>query len=149
MIDLKKDKSKKIFAKADSILDKILSCPCIKLPNSQTLKSDGVETGVLLSDFAQQRRRKYADVPDIYFILLDSACLSWTLVLNQQAKTKEGGSWVLLKNRIAEAAKITQTRWCCLRVRAQLSESKQSASIKEETIFAFKTFLHKIYSCHR
>ena len=90
------------------MLDKVLSCPCIKLPNSQTLISDGVETAVLLSDFAQQRRRKYAEVPDIYFILLDSAGISSPLVLNQNAKTKERGSWVLLKNWIAEAAKMIQ-----------------------------------------
>ena len=65
---LKKEINKNLFSKADSLVDKILSCPRIRLSNSQTLTSDGVETGIFLSDFAQQLRRKDADVPDIYFI---------------------------------------------------------------------------------
>ena len=44
-----------------------MSCPHIKLSNSQTLILDGVETGIFLLDFAQQLSRKNADIPDIYF----------------------------------------------------------------------------------
>ena len=67
---LKKEINKKLFSKADTLVDKILSSPRIKLSNSQTSILDGVETGIFLSDFAQQLRRKNADVPDIYFTLL-------------------------------------------------------------------------------
>ena len=67
---LKKEINKKLFSQADSLVDKILFCPRIKLSNSQTLILDGVETGLFLSDFVQQLRRKNADVPDIYFTLL-------------------------------------------------------------------------------
>ena len=91
---LKKEINKKLFSKADSLVDKILSCPRINLSNSQTLILDGVETGVSLKDFAQQLRRKNADVPDIYFTLLDAAGISPTLILNENAKAKERGSWV-------------------------------------------------------
>ena len=91
---LKKEIIKNLFFKADSLVDKILSCPRIKLPSSQTLDLDGVETVIFLSDFAQQLRRKNADVPDIYFTLLDGAGLSPTLILNGIAKAKERGSWV-------------------------------------------------------
>ena len=94
---LKKEINKKLFSKADSLVDKILSCPRIKLSNSQTLVLDGVETGIFLSDFAQQLRRKNADVPHIYFTLLDAAGISPTLILNQNAKAKERGSWVPFK----------------------------------------------------
>ena len=94
---LKKEINKKLFSKADSLVDKILSCPRIKLSISQTLIFDGVETGILLSDFAQQLRRKNADVPDIYFTLLDAAGISPALILNQNAKAKERGSWVPFK----------------------------------------------------
>ena len=52
---------------------KILSCPRIKLTNLQTLISDAVGTGSFLLDFAQHLCRKNADVPDIYFTLLDAA----------------------------------------------------------------------------
>ena len=94
---LKKEINKKLFSKADSLVDKILSCPRIKLSNSQTLILDGVETGMFLSDFAQQLRRKNADVPDIYFTSLDAAGISPTLILNQNAKAEKRGSWVPLK----------------------------------------------------
>ena len=91
---LKKEMNKKLFSKADSLVDKILSGPRIKLSNSQTLFLDGVGTGIFLSGFAQQLRRKNAYVPDIYFTLLDAAGISPTRILNQNAKAKERGSWV-------------------------------------------------------
>ena len=94
---LKREINTKIFSKADSLVDKILSCPRIKLSNSQTLILDGVETGIFLWDFVQQLRRKNADVPDIYFTLLDAVGKSPTLILNQNAKAKETGSWVPFK----------------------------------------------------
>ena len=86
--------NKKLFSKADSLVDKILSCPSIKLSTSQTLILDRVETGLFLTDFAQQLRRKNAEVPVIYFTLLHAACISPTLILNQKAKLngEEAGS---------------------------------------------------------
>ena len=77
---LKKEMNKKLFSKTDSLVDKILSCPRIKLSNSHILILDSVETGIFLSDFAQQLRRKNAYVPDIYFTLLDAAGMSPTLI---------------------------------------------------------------------
>ena len=59
--------NKKSFRKADHLIDKILSCSRIKLSNSQTIILDGVDTGVLISDFTLHLHRKNADVPDIYF----------------------------------------------------------------------------------
>ena len=145
---IKKEQNKNLFSKADSLVDKILSCPRIKLSTSQTLILDGVETGFFLSDFTQQLRRKNADVPDIYFTLLDAAGISPNLILNQNAKAKERGSWVPFNIWTSEAAKVVHLGWCCLWVCAQLSEGLQYVSIKGETIFTFKTFLYKIYSCH-
>ena len=55
---LKNELNKNLFSKADTLLDKILSCPRIKLSKSQTLVLVGVETGIFLSDFSQQDRRK-------------------------------------------------------------------------------------------
>ena len=66
------------MSKADSLVDKIFSCPRIKLSNSQTLILDGVETGNSKLDFATQLRRKNAEVPDVYFTLLDTAGISPT-----------------------------------------------------------------------
>ena len=62
---LEKEINKKLFSKSDSLVDKNLSCPRIELSNSETLIVDGVETEIFLSDFAQQLRRKNADVPDL------------------------------------------------------------------------------------
>ena len=85
---LKKEENKKLFSKADSLVDKILSRPRIKLSNSQTLVLDGVETGFFLLDFAQQLRRNNADNPDNYFTFLDAAGISPTPILNQIVKAK-------------------------------------------------------------
>ena len=49
----KEEINKKLFSEADSLVDKLLSFPRIKLSNSQTLILDDVETGIFLSDFAQ------------------------------------------------------------------------------------------------
>ena len=89
--------SKKHFGKTDSLIDKILSCSRIKLSNSQTIILDGVDTVVLISDFTLHLRCKNADVPDIYFTLLDAAGKSPSLVFNQNAKAKDRGSWVPFK----------------------------------------------------
>ena len=91
---LKRDLNEKFFDKADSLIDKISSCPRIKLSNSQTTILDGVDTGVLMSDFTRHLHRKNAVVPDIYFTLLDAAGISPSLVFNQNAKIKieEAGS---------------------------------------------------------
>ena len=94
---IKRDINKKLFGKADSLIDKILSCSCINLSNSQTIILDGVDNGVLISDFTLHLRRKNADVPDIYFTLLDAAGISPALVFNQNAKAKERGSWIPFK----------------------------------------------------
>ena len=70
-------------------MHKFSFCPRIKPPKSRTLFLDGLQTGIILSDFAQQLRRKNADNQDIYFSLLDAAGNSPTLILNQIAKAKE------------------------------------------------------------
>ena len=84
--------NKKLFGKADTLIDKCLSCSRIKLSNSQTIILDGVDTGVLISDFTLLLRRKNADVPDNYFTLLDAAGIYTSLVFNQNAKAKNRGS---------------------------------------------------------
>ena len=94
---LKRDIYKKLFGKADTLIDKILSSSRIKLSNSQTIILDGVDTGVLISDSTQHLRRKNADVPDVYFTLHDAAGISPSLFFNQNAKAKDRGSWVLFK----------------------------------------------------
>ena len=40
-------------------------------------------------DYAQQLRRRKADIPDIYITLFDAAGISPTVILNQKTKTKE------------------------------------------------------------
>ena len=55
---LKRDIKKKLFGEADNLVDKILSCSHIKIPISQTIILDGVDTGVLTSDFTLHMRRK-------------------------------------------------------------------------------------------
>ena len=94
---LKSDINKKLFGKADTLIDKILSCSRIKLSTSQTIILDGVDTGLLILDFTLTLRRKKLDVPDIYFTLLDAAGISLSLVLNQNVKARDRGSCLPFK----------------------------------------------------
>ena len=94
---LKKDVNKKLFAKADSLIDNLLASPRISLSNSNTLLLDGKDTSVLLKDFARHLRLKNPDVPDIYFTLLDAAQISPSLVINQNAKAKDRGNCIPFK----------------------------------------------------
>ena len=48
---LEKEINQKLFAKADSSVNKVFSCPPIKLSNSKTLVGVGIGTGVLLPTF--------------------------------------------------------------------------------------------------
>ena len=61
MVSLRKEITKKLFTKADTSVDKKLSCPCINRSNLQTFRMHGVETAVLVSPCAtttpQKRRR--------------------------------------------------------------------------------------------
>ena len=105
---VKKDINKNVFAKADSLVDKVLSSPCIKLSTSNFLILDGTDTGVSLTDFAQTLKRKNAAVPDIYFTLLDAADIPPSLVLNKNAKEKERGSWIPFKICETKTAEVVQ-----------------------------------------
>ena len=120
---LKRDINKKLFGKADPLIDKTLSCSRIKLSNSQTLILDGVDTGVLISDFTLYLRRKNADVPDTYFTLLDAAGISRSLVFNQNVKAKERGSWMPSTVWTSETAKAVYAKCCCLRFCTQHGKS--------------------------
>ena len=120
---LKRDNDERLFGKADPLIEKILSCSRIKPSNSQTRNLDGVDTGVLISDFTLHLRWKNLDVPDIYFTLHDAAGISPYQVFNQNAKVKVRRSWVPFKVRTSEAAKTVYARWCYLRFCRQLGKS--------------------------
>ena len=62
---LKRDINKKLFCKADTLIDKIFSCSRIKLSISQTISFDGVDTGVFISEFTLHLLEKNVDVPNI------------------------------------------------------------------------------------
>ena len=94
---VKKDINKSLFAKAYSLVDKVLSSPRIRLLPSNFLILDGRDTGVSLTDFAQTLKRKNAEVPDIFFTLLHAADITPSLVLKKNATEKERGSWVPFK----------------------------------------------------
>ena len=89
--------NKNLCANADSLLDKVLSSPRIKPSTPNLLILDGTDTGVPLTEFPQTLKRKNAEVPDIYFTLLDAADITPSLVLNENANEKERGSWVPFK----------------------------------------------------
>ena len=64
---VKNDINRNRFAKTDSLVDKVLSSPRIKVWTSSFLNLDGRDTGASLTDFAQTLKRKNAEVPDTSF----------------------------------------------------------------------------------
>ena len=120
---LKRDINKKLFGKADTLIDKISYCSSMKLSNSQTIRLDGVDTGVITSDFTLLLRQKNVDVPDIYFTLLDAAGTSPSLVFNENDKAKDRRSWVSFKIWMSEVAETVYASCCCFRFRMQLGKS--------------------------
>ena len=81
--------NRKLFSKADTLVDKILFSQCIKFSKLLTLFLNDVRTGIILSDFAKQLRCKNADVPDLYCTLHGAVSVHAALTLNQNAKAKE------------------------------------------------------------
>ena len=105
-----------------------------------------METGVLLSCFAQQLRRKNADIPGNYFTLIDAAGISPNLVPNQNAWAQERQSWVPFKSGTSAIAQFPRAGWCCVWICTQFSETWRSKCFKDETVFTFKTLLYKVFS---
>ena len=86
---LRKEINQQFSTSASPLLNKILDSSCIKLSNFNTLILDGIETGVLLKEFAQRLSRKNVPILDNYFTLLDAASITPDLVINRHAKGKE------------------------------------------------------------
>ena len=106
---LKREINKNLFANADSLVNRNVFCSRIRISKMHTSFLDGVETRALLSDFAQQLRRKNADNPHSYFTLLNDAAISPTLSLNQNVWAKKRMKWVLFGIWTQEAAQIVHT----------------------------------------
>ena len=95
---LKKEINQQLSTSASPLLNKILESPRIKLSNSNTLILDGIETFVLLKDFAQRLKRKNVPLPDIHFTSLDAASITPDIVVNSHAKGKERGACIPFKS---------------------------------------------------
>ena len=93
----KKEINQQLSTSASPLVNKVLESLRIKLSNSNTLILDGIETSVLLTDFAQRLKRKNVPIPDIYYTLLDAASITPNLVVNSHAKGKEREAWIPFK----------------------------------------------------
>ena len=92
---LKKEINKGLFHRADTLVDKFLSSPRIKISSSSSnIFLDGRDTGLSLKEFARNLRLKKAAVPDIYFTLLNAAEIDPSQVVNENAKAQERGNWI-------------------------------------------------------
>ena len=94
---IKKEINQSVTTSATPLLNKKLESSRIKLSNSNKLILHGIETGLMLKDFAQRLKRKNVPIPDIYFIFLDAASITPDLVDNSHAKGKERGAWIPFK----------------------------------------------------
>ena len=64
---------------------------------TNTISLDGLETAVLLKDFAQHLKREDEALPDMYLTLLDAVSVTPDLVINSYAKAKERKDWIRFK----------------------------------------------------
>ena len=94
---LRKEINQQLSTSASPLVNKILESPRIKPSNSNTLILDGIETGVLLKDFARRLKRKNVAIPVIYFTLLDAVSITPNLLVNSHAEGKERGAWIPFK----------------------------------------------------
>ena len=101
-----------------------------------------MEIAVLLPVFAQQHLHKNADVPDIYFTLLDAAGMCPILVLNQNAKTREEAGSLSKKERQKLKRLCTQGGAAYGSVLKSVKASNLPVS-KVRQVLTFKTFVHK------
>ena len=124
----------------------VLDSPRNKLSNSNTLILDGIETVVLLRDFAQRLERKNVPIPVIYFTLLEAASITPDLVVNSHAKGKDGGAWIPLKIRTTKVAETLHARICSIWFCAQFGRSSETLSVKGQRIFTFKDIICYVHT---
>ena len=89
---LKREFNKQLSASAFPLISIFLESPRTKFSGSNSLVLGGIETGVLLKDFAQRLKHKNIPIPDIYFTLFDTASIESDFVFNSHAKGNEIGA---------------------------------------------------------
>ena len=139
---VKKGINQQLSTSASLLVNKILESPRTKLSNSNTLILDGIETGVLLKDFAQRLRRKNVAIPVIYYTLLDAVSITPNLVVNSHAKGKERGVWIPFKIWTTKVAETLHARICGIWFCAQSGKSIKTLSVKGQNIFTFKDIIY-------
>ena len=139
---LKKEINQQLSTSRFPLVNKILESPRIKLSNSNPLILDGIETGVLLKDFAQRLKRKNVAIPDFYFNLLDPVSITTNLVVNSHAKGKERRAWIPFKIWTTKAAETLHARICGIWFCAQFGKSSKTLSVKRQRIFTFKDIIY-------
>ncbi len=139
---LKKEINQQISTSASPLVNKILESPRIKLSNSNTLILDGIETAVLLKDFAQRLKRKNVTIPDFYFTFFDAAIITLNLVVNSHAKSKERGALIPFQIGTTEVAETLHARICGIWFCAQFGKSSKTLSVEGQRIFTFKDIIY-------
>ena len=139
---LKKEITQQLSTSASPLVNKTLESPRINLSNSNTLILDGIETGVLLKDFAQRLKRKNVAIPDIYFTLFNAVSITPNLVVNSHAKGKERGASIPFKIWNTKVAETLHARICGIWLCAQFGKSSKTLSVKCQSVFTFKDIIY-------
>ena len=79
------------------IFDLILNSPRIKLSQSDNIILENRDTKETIVDFVCALKRKNTNFPDIYCTILEATQLPPKLVINKNAKAKDGGTWIPFK----------------------------------------------------
>ena len=100
---------------------------------------DGIETGVLLKDFAQRLKRKNVPIPEIYFTLLDAASITPDIVVNSHAKSKGRGAWILSKSERQKLQRLYTQGFAAYGSVRNLAKSAKLSPSKVREILHSKT----------
>ena len=90
---------KKVNAKAKSssnksLMNEILNSHGIQLSFSDSVLLDGKDTKVAFFNFLYALKKKNVECPDIYYTILYAIGLNPHKIINEDAKSKERGSWI-------------------------------------------------------
>ena len=139
---LRKEINLQLSTSASPLVNKLLVSPRIKLSESNILIPDGIETGVLLKDFAQRLKGKNVPVLDIYFTLLDAASITPDIVVTSHAKGKERGAWIPFKIWTTKVAETLHARICSIWLCAQFGKSSETLFVRGQRVFTFNDFIY-------
>ena len=138
---LKKVINQQLSTSASPLVNKFLESPRIKLSNSNTLILDGINTGVLLKDFAQRLKRKMFPYPILTLLYLTQPASLPTLLSTVMPRVKKEELGSLSKSERQKLQRLYTQGFAAYGSVLNLAKAAK-LSVKGQGIFTFKDFIY-------